>query len=86
MINRAEHSAERGPGTRRVLELRGRRLGIVGYGNIGTQLSVLAEDLGMTVFFYVLQVHHNGPGVLAAVNGILADHGLDATIRLRLLS
>jgi D-3-phosphoglycerate dehydrogenase len=33
-------------------EVRGRRLGIVGYGNIGTQLSVLAENLGMSVFFY----------------------------------
>ena len=33
-------------------EFRGRRLGIVGYGNIGSQLSVLAENLGMTVFFY----------------------------------
>lgn len=33
-------------------EVRGRRLGIVGYGNIGAQLSVLAENLGMTVFFY----------------------------------
>jgi D-3-phosphoglycerate dehydrogenase len=33
-------------------EIRGRRLGIVGYGNIGAQLSVLAESLGMTVFFY----------------------------------
>ncbi|MDQ1632282.1 MAG: D-3-phosphoglycerate dehydrogenase / 2-oxoglutarate reductase, partial [Frankiaceae bacterium] len=33
-------------------EVRGRRLGIVGYGNIGTQLSVLAENLGMTVAFY----------------------------------
>jgi D-3-phosphoglycerate dehydrogenase / 2-oxoglutarate reductase len=33
-------------------EVRGRRLGIVGYGNIGAQLSVLAEDLGMTVCFY----------------------------------
>lgn len=33
-------------------EVRGRRLGIVGYGNIGTQLSVLAEALGMSVFFY----------------------------------
>ena len=33
-------------------EVRGRRLGIVGYGNIGTQLSVLAENLGMTVLFY----------------------------------
>ena len=33
-------------------EVRGRRLGIVGYGNIGSQLSVLAEALGMTVAFY----------------------------------
>ncbi len=33
-------------------EVRGRTLGIVGYGNIGTQLSVLAEDMGMRVLFY----------------------------------
>lgn len=33
-------------------EVRGRTLGIVGYGNIGTQLSVLAENLGMQVLFY----------------------------------
>jgi D-3-phosphoglycerate dehydrogenase len=33
-------------------EIRGRQLGIVGYGNIGTQLSVLAENLGMHVSFY----------------------------------
>jgi D-3-phosphoglycerate dehydrogenase / 2-oxoglutarate reductase len=33
-------------------EVRGRRLGIVGYGKIGTQLSVLAENLGMSVLFY----------------------------------
>jgi D-3-phosphoglycerate dehydrogenase len=33
-------------------EIRGRRLGIVGYGNIGAQLSVLAEALGMQVLFY----------------------------------
>jgi len=33
-------------------EVRGRKLGILGYGNIGTQLSVLAENLGMSVFFY----------------------------------
>jgi D-3-phosphoglycerate dehydrogenase / 2-oxoglutarate reductase len=33
-------------------EVRGRTLGIVGYGNIGTQLSVLAENLGMKVLFY----------------------------------
>ena len=33
-------------------EIRGRRIGIVGYGNIGTQLSVLAESLGLHVSFY----------------------------------
>ncbi|MCZ2860547.1 phosphoglycerate dehydrogenase [Blastococcus sp. VKM Ac-2987] len=33
-------------------ELRGRRLGIVGYGKIGSQLSVLAEALGMHVRFF----------------------------------
>ncbi|MGE5625342.1 MAG: phosphoglycerate dehydrogenase [Bacillota bacterium] len=33
-------------------EVRGKRLGIVGYGNIGMQLSVLAESLGMEVCFY----------------------------------
>lgn len=33
-------------------EVRGKTLGIIGYGNIGTQLSVLAENLGMSVVFY----------------------------------
>ncbi len=33
-------------------EIRGKTLGIVGYGAIGTQLSVLAEGLGMTVLFF----------------------------------
>jgi D-3-phosphoglycerate dehydrogenase len=33
-------------------ELRGKTLGIIGYGNIGSQLSVLAESLGMKVLFF----------------------------------
>lgn len=33
-------------------EVRGKTLGIVGYGNIGSQVSVLAECLGMKVYFY----------------------------------
>jgi D-3-phosphoglycerate dehydrogenase len=36
-------------------ELRGRTLGIVGYGAIGAQLSVLAEALGMRVVFFDLE-------------------------------
>ncbi|ORY00998.1 3-phosphoglycerate dehydrogenase [Basidiobolus meristosporus CBS 931.73] len=38
-------------------EIRGKKLGIVGYGHIGSQLSVLAESMGMQVIFYdVLQL------------------------------
>lgn len=33
-------------------ETRGKKLGIIGYGHIGTQLSILAENLGMKVYFY----------------------------------
>ncbi len=35
-------------------EVRGKNLGIVGYGNIGKQLSVLAEAIGMRVYYYDL--------------------------------
>ena len=40
------HSAEN------CYEIRGKKLGIIGYGNAGTQLSVLAESLGMDVYYY----------------------------------
>jgi len=33
-------------------ELRGKTMGIIGYGNIGTQVSILAEALGMKVLYY----------------------------------
>ncbi|MDX1474381.1 MAG: phosphoglycerate dehydrogenase, partial [Reinekea sp.] len=33
-------------------EIRGKTLGIVGYGSIGTQLGIMAESLGMEVIFY----------------------------------
>lgn len=33
-------------------EIRGKKLGIVGYGNIGAQLSVLAEGMGLDVYYY----------------------------------
>lgn len=33
-------------------EIRGKKLGIIGYGNIGSQLSVLAESAGMKVYYY----------------------------------
>ncbi|OMQ20754.1 MULTISPECIES: phosphoglycerate dehydrogenase [Serratia] len=36
-------------------EARGKKLGIIGYGHIGTQLGILAEGLGMKVFFYDIE-------------------------------
>jgi len=33
-------------------EVRGKKLGIIGYGKIGSQLSILAEDLGMQVYYF----------------------------------
>ncbi|HSW48422.1 MAG TPA: phosphoglycerate dehydrogenase [Candidatus Saccharimonadales bacterium] len=33
-------------------EIKGKKLGIIGYGAVGTQLSLLAESLGMQVYFY----------------------------------
>lgn len=36
-------------------EARGKRLGIIGYGHIGTQLGILAENLGMRVYFYDIE-------------------------------
>ena len=36
-------------------EVRGKKLGIIGYGNIGAQLSVLAESMGMKVFYYDME-------------------------------
>ena len=36
-------------------EVRGKKLGIVGYGHIGSQLSIIAESLGMEVYFYDIE-------------------------------
>lgn len=36
-------------------EARGKKLGIIGYGHIGTQLSILAESIGMDVYFYDIE-------------------------------
>ena len=33
-------------------EIRNKVLGIIGYGNIGSQLSIIAESIGMKVIYY----------------------------------
>ena len=46
------HRGEWQKSARAAFEVRGKTLGVVGYGNIGAQLGVLAEGLGMHVVFY----------------------------------
>ncbi len=48
----AMHNGKWEKSARNSYELRGKKLGIVGYGNIGAQLSVLGEALGLDVYFY----------------------------------
>jgi D-3-phosphoglycerate dehydrogenase len=36
-------------------EVRGKKLGIIGYGHIGTQLGIMAENMGMNVSFYDIE-------------------------------
>lgn len=50
--NRAAHDGSWMKEAKGSYELRGKTLGIVGYGNIGSQVSVLAEGMGMNVMYY----------------------------------
>jgi len=50
--NKAAHEGVWMKDAKGSFELRGKTLGIIGYGNIGSQVSVLAEALGMKVIFY----------------------------------
>ena len=56
-------------------EIRGKTLGIVGYGSIGTQLSVLAESLGMQVVFHdvVAKLPLGNARQAASLNDLLAQ-------------
>ncbi len=50
--NASAHRGEWLKTAKNSFEIRGKTLGIIGYGSIGSQLSVLAESLGMRVMFY----------------------------------
>ncbi|MGV6807049.1 MAG: NAD(P)-dependent oxidoreductase, partial [bacterium] len=50
--NAAAHRGQWLKSAKNAFEVRGKTLGIIGYGNIGSQLSVMAESLGMNVLFY----------------------------------
>jgi D-3-phosphoglycerate dehydrogenase / 2-oxoglutarate reductase len=50
--NKAAHEGQWNKDAKGSFEIRGKILGIIGYGNIGSQVSILAESLGMKVIFY----------------------------------
>ncbi len=50
--NKAAHEGQWKKDAKGSFEIRGKTLGIIGYGNIGSQVSILAESLGMKVIFY----------------------------------
>jgi D-3-phosphoglycerate dehydrogenase len=63
------HRGEWAKTARNAFEVRGKCLGIVGYGRIGSQLGILAEGLGMRVLYY--DIEHKLPlGNAAAVNSL----------------
>ena len=51
-LSHSLHQGEWRKSARGAFEIRGKTLGIVGYGHIGSQVSVLAEALGMKVIYY----------------------------------
>ena len=53
--NNAAHKGIWNKDAKGSFELRGKTLGIIGYGNIGTQLSVMAEAMGMRVQFFEIE-------------------------------
>ncbi len=56
-------------------EVRGKTLGIIGYGNIGSQLSVLAEAMGMRVIYYDIlnKLPHGNASQIEKMDDLLAQ-------------
>ena len=71
--NAAAHRGEWMKTASNAFEIRGKTLGIVGYGNIGMQLGVIAESLGMVVEFYdvVTKLPMGNARQIASLNELL---------------
>ena len=50
--DKAAHAGEWDKASTNAHEIRGKKLGVVGYGHIGSQVSILAEAMGLKVFYY----------------------------------
>ena len=53
--NAKAHRGEWDKSANNSVEARGKKLGIIGYGHIGTQLSIIAESIGMKVYYYDIE-------------------------------
>ena len=53
--NAKAHRGEWDKSANNSVESRGKKLGIIGYGHIGTQLSIIAESIGMKVYYYDIE-------------------------------
>jgi D-3-phosphoglycerate dehydrogenase / 2-oxoglutarate reductase len=88
--NRAAHRGVWLKDAKGSFELRGKTLGIVGYGNIGSQVSVMAEALGMNVIYFdiVTKLPHGNAKQIRDLNELLEQSDIvtlhvpsDATTR-----
>ncbi len=73
--NAAAHRGEWQKTATNSFEIRGKKIGIIGYGNIGMQLGVIAEGLGMQVQFYDVsnKLPLGNARQIASLNQLLAD-------------
>ncbi|MFG1359132.1 phosphoglycerate dehydrogenase [Xanthobacter pseudotagetidis] len=73
--SRAAHEGRWDKSATNSLEVRGKTLGIVGYGNIGSQLSNLAEAMGMRVIFHDLtdKLRHGNTEPVNSLRELLAQ-------------
>jgi D-3-phosphoglycerate dehydrogenase len=88
--NRAAHEGVWLKEAKGAFELRGKTLGIVGYGNIGSQVSVMAEAMGMNVVYYdvLTKLPHGNARQIRDLNELLKQSDIvtlhvpsDATTR-----
>lgn len=76
--NNAAHSGVWMKDAKGAFELRGKTLGIIGYGNIGSQVSVMAEALGMNVIYYdvVKKLPHGNAKQIKSLDELLQQSNI----------
>ena len=73
-VNSGAHKGQWDKSAKGSFEIRGKTLGIIGYGHIGTQVSVLAEGMGLNVIYYdiIKKLPLGNANGLESLNALLA--------------